>query len=640
MDLSVIQRLVEELDEQLRGRRIDQVYALPKNDVVIVAGRRSGPRLWFSAEPDDPHLYMRPGPHPTPRRPPGFAMAARNALVGRRVAAVSLVGSDRVVELKCSGDGVRVVFELIPRRATAMIVDEDDAVIAVWQPRRGRPGLSDTYEPPGGAARPQVGAVEDDVWERLDASADDDDLVRGLMRSISGMSLLIAREIAHGGVAGGPEAGDPAATESTTGEAAATGSIAGEPATGGSTTRSSLRESALREIERSAAQTTSARIYAPVPLDRLEAPPPPRAFFVAPYELNHAVDRVRQGTLVEEPFPTLIDALATYYPLRASLIALEAARSSLVNALEIGIARTERTLDAVAEDAGGAGDAEQHRTWADLLLAYPHAERTGAIANVPDPWSADGATLEIPLDPARSLVDNAQAYYNRARRAERSAARTAARRRRLRERATDLRKLAEEARLAGDPGACKRLVRAAAEHGVVVKTDRWAVPEAAGSAAEHHGDEADSGPATEVRATRTARSLPGIDRYVSSDGSEILVGRNARANERLTHRLASPHDFWLHAEGPGSHVVVRNPNREDAPSEVALREAASLAAHFSSARGATKVNVRWTQARHVRKPRGGPTGQVVLKAAQTYLAEPLEPEVLFACPDDGTDSAR
>ena len=80
--------------------------------------------------------------------------------------------------------------------------------------------------------------------------------------------------------------------------------------------------------------------------------------------------------------------------------------------------------------------------------------------------------------------------------------------------------------------------------------------------------------------------------------------------------------------------MIRNPKRAEQPSADALREAASLAAHFSFAHGATKVNVRWTQARHVKKPRGGPTGQVVLRQSKTVLAEPMPPEQLFAAPNE------
>jgi predicted ribosome quality control (RQC) complex YloA/Tae2 family protein len=429
-----------------------------------------------------------------------------------------------------------------------------------------------------------------------------------------------------------------------------------------------LREAARLEIERSAEETGAPRIYAPRPLHALQSPPRPpealhspplpRAFFIAPYELSHTAREVAAGDLHVDVFATLIDAAAVYYPLRAALAALEAARSALISALDIGVARAERTLDAVADDADAAGDAEQHRRWADLLLAYPRAPREGSIATVPDPWAnpADpAATLEVPIDPARSLVDNAQTYYGRARRADRSARRTAARRRTLRSRIGTLRKLAAEAKRARDLRDCLRIARAGLTHGVEVRTDRWTVPESnegadpaamanerqpvdASAAANerqrgHPPTTANKRRSTEtlpaVESSRRAKHSPGVDRYTSSDGFEILVGRNARANERVTHELAAPQDFWLHAEGPGSHVIIRNPGRTEEPSETSLRQAASLAAYFSFARGATKVNVRWTQVSQVKKPRGGPVGQVILRRARTYLAEPLEPAELL-----------
>ncbi len=607
MDLLVLRRIATELDEALRGSRIDQVYALPRNDVVLVVGRRRDPRLWFSTEPDHPHLYLRPGAHPTPERPPGFAMAARNALRGRRIASIEWVHGDRVVELTCAGDdGVRIVFELIPRRATALIVGGDGIVSAVWQPRRGRPGLGEVYSPPPPDRRPPVDAVAADVWEGL-RGADDETLVRGLLRSIAGMSPLVAREIVHLHREGSP-----------------------------------LPEAARSQIERGTEQAREARIYAPAPLSSLDSRPGPRRFFVAPYEMSHTADDVAAGTLHAEPCATMITAAATYYPLRASLGALDAARNGLVGALEIGRARTERTLDAVADDADAAGDATRHRQWADLLLAYPGAERTGSIARVPDAWATAtdvGATLEVPIDPSRSLVDNAQSYYQRARRAERSAEKTAARRKSLESRVAALRTLAAEAAAAGDVGECTRIARAATAHRVEVPTSRWTVAEAdpgpSPPVSERARPARDMRPA-ETRGTRpdgATRHSPGVDRYTSSDGFEILVGRNARANERVTHELAAPHDFWLHAEGPGSHVIIRNPGRADAPSDDSLREAASLAAYFSFARGATKVNVRWTRARQVKKPRGAPVGQVTLRAARTYLAAPLAPEDLFGDPE-------
>lgn len=626
MDLLVLRRLVDELDEKLRGRRIEQVWALPSHDVVVAVGRRSGPRLWFSAEPDDPHLYLRTGAPTSPQRPPGFAMAARGVLNGRHIAHLRLLQSDRIVELTCGGEpGPRVVFELIPRRATMLVLDAEGVVRAAWKPRRGRPALGEIYAPPGRDRRTALDDVDDATWADLQAAPDDDERVRGLLRTIAAMSPLVAREIAAQYDRGTP-----------------------------------LPDAARAEVARAATAAAEPRIYAPGPVDELAELPSARRFLLAPYPLRH-LETNGDGSVT--PYPTLIDAAATFYPLRARLDALQAARAALRSALEIGAARAQRALDAVSDDADSAGDADQHRRRADLLLAYPHAGTKGSVARVPDPYAGEEAEMEIEIDPSMSLVDNAQRYYRRARRAERSVARTTARRATLRRRRAKLEELLRQAADADEVSACLRIARQARAFKVTVDGSAWIPPECSPSedtAASPDGASATLPPVARdgregdpderrsaasaasrrghSRKAPTARTAAGVDAFTSSDGFGILVGRSAKGNETVTHKLASPHDFWLHAEGPGSHVLIRNPAREKSPSDDALRQAASLAAWFSRARGATKVNVRWTQARHVKKPRGAPTGQVVLRQSQTFLAEPLPPERLFATDEDNEEA--
>jgi predicted ribosome quality control (RQC) complex YloA/Tae2 family protein len=97
------------------------------------------------------------------------------------------------------------------------------------------------------------------------------------------------------------------------------------------------------------------------------------------------------------------------------------------------------------------------------------------------------------------------------------------------------------------------------------------------------------------------------------DGFEVLVGRGDEDNDHLTFVVAEPHDLWLHVGGgtPGSHVVVKNPEKGEIPRAVVER-AAELAAWYSKARGAPKVEVHYCRARDVSKPRGAPAGLVSL----------------------------
>ena len=527
-------------------------------------------------------------------------MGARKLLSGRRIASLECVGRDRVVELRCVGsDAARLVFELIPRRATAMVVDAGDIVRAVWHQRRGRPPVGEPYSVPERTSRTPLDALGAEDWELLGAGPDEEAIARNLLRRVRGMSLLVARE---------------AAARSSAGAA--------------------LPEAVRAEFERAADAATEARIYAPTELDELVDPPIAADFILAPYRLQHAEERPGRE-LQATPFASLREAAAVFFPLRAELIAMQRARQEIRAAAASEAARLRRVLDAVSADRASLDDPATYRRRGHLLLAHPEAERDGMVARVPDDY-AGGEITEIRVDPSRSLPDNAQAYYAKARRAERSAQHTRRRQAEIEKRLDEVAGIEDAAADLTDLASSRKLARAGVRHGLALRYERWATPEAR-SAGSASGDdsrelarempEGESAPGPAAGGRRKAAA--GILAFTASDGSEILVGRNAAANERLSLKLAAPHDFWLHAEGPGSHVVVRNPQRLDLPAEDTLREAAALAAYFSFARGATKVNVRWTQARHVRKPRGGPKGQVILRQAATVLARPVAPEELF-----------
>ncbi|MCA9608792.1 MAG: DUF814 domain-containing protein [Myxococcales bacterium] len=103
-------------------------------------------------------------------------------------------------------------------------------------------------------------------------------------------------------------------------------------------------------------------------------------------------------------------------------------------------------------------------------------------------------------------------------------------------------------------------------------------------------------------------------RTVELDGWEILVGRSAEDNDHLTFGVAKGRDLWLHVAGgmPGSHVVIKNPDNVEVPREIVER-AAQLAAWYSKARGAPRVEVHVCRAADVSKPKGMPAGKVMIK---------------------------
>lgn len=127
-------------------------------------------------------------------------------------------------------------------------------------------------------------------------------------------------------------------------------------------------------------------------------------------------------------------------------------------------------------------------------------------------------------------------------------------------------------------------------------------------------------------------------RTVAIAGWEVLVGRAAADNDTLTFRIAAPRDSWLHVAGgtPGSHVVVRNPSGGVVPREV-LEQAAQLAAWYSKARAAKRVEVHVCRVADVSKPRGAPAGRVQIKNFKKLKVTPT-PLAGEADPDADSDS--
>lgn len=111
------------------------------------------------------------------------------------------------------------------------------------------------------------------------------------------------------------------------------------------------------------------------------------------------------------------------------------------------------------------------------------------------------------------------------------------------------------------------------------------------------------------------------ERFESTDGTEILVGKNNLQNEKLTMHTADKRETWLHTKDiPGSHVIIRSFN----PSEQTLAEAANLAAYFSKARESSKVQVDYTKVKNIRKPNGTKPGYVIYDNQTTLFVTPDE----------------
>lgn len=262
------------------------------------------------------------------------------------------------------------------------------------------------------------------------------------------------------------------------------------------------------------------------------------------------------------------------------------------------LAQRSKLQKNLQRDLEAHGDPEQHKRTGDLLLAnISTAQRSGNRVVLKDYYSDGAPDISIELDENTSMQDEAGRFFSRYTKAKHGAEEINAR----------LAKL--------EPEIMKLQHR-------LTEIDRiTAAGDTAGLAAFEKPLEK---PAATTRKKRESEKIPGVRRYRSSDGYEILVGRAAHTNDRLTFKVAKPHDIWLHAaDYPGSHVVVRNQTRNEIPHRTII-EAAQLAAKFSQAGDDSKVTVHYTSRKFLSKPKGAAPGLVRMSSFKTITVKPAE----------------
>ena len=268
-----------------------------------------------------------------------------------------------------------------------------------------------------------------------------------------------------------------------------------------------------------------------------------------------------------------------------------AARSKLKSELT----RRRKLIDKLKQDLAGHGDAEQWKRFGDLLLANAStARREGDQVVLVDYFDAAAPEIRIEIDENDSLTAAAEKFFKRYTKARNAQKQISDRLETIEREIQNLEVKREKLEEAIESGEESAIAEFTGEKKVAKERGRQK-------------------PSESSSATRV---------FVSPDGYEILVGKKAKDNDFLTFRLAKSLDTWMHAaDYPGSHVVIRNPNRKEIPHST-LIEAAQLAAFYSQGKTQPKAAVHYTQKKFVNKPKGAAPGLVSLASFKTILVEP------------------
>jgi predicted ribosome quality control (RQC) complex YloA/Tae2 family protein len=570
----------DQLRSSLCGGRVQQVVQVDEWSIAleVYAGHE---RTYVLASAHPQHSRVHPVGEKLRRgveAPSPLLLLLRKYVRGGRIAAVRHPEFERIVELEIeSAEGrCTLIVEAMGRHANVILVSTAGTVMEAI--KRVGPHLSrvrpilpgQPYAPPP----PQDKLDPTDLTElRLRQMLEQADAAQPawqvLVRGVRGVSPLLAREQVH------RAAGDAQAAVRTF-----QGSV-----------------SALLQAHQSLWAHAWEHEWAPcLVLERGQ----PVAF--APYALTqYGAPDAGAGTEVA-PQAAIGEALERYYAAQGQGDAYAAARGAVRVEIEEAHQRVSGRRQALEGQLVPQEQLDRLRLCGEMILAYAYGLRPGETRlEVPvdeQGYPTDGPPLVIDLDPRRTAVENAQAYFERYEKAKAAAAEIPP----LLARAMlDLRyldQLATDLDLAATRPAIEEVRDALAEAGLGSRT----------------GQRKRAKPRSKMQ-----RSQP--LRVVLDPDWVVWVGRSARQNHEVTFRIAAPDDLWLHAvDAAGAHVIVKSGGRP-VPQEV-LQQAASLAARYSALRAEGSVAVACTARRHVRPIRGAGPGLVTYRNEQILHASP------------------
>ncbi|KOO49339.1 Rqc2 family fibronectin-binding protein [Viridibacillus arvi] len=262
--------------------------------------------------------------------------------------------------------------------------------------------------------------------------------------------------------------------------------------------------------------------------------------------------------------------------------------------LQNEISKLKLKLKKLQKDLDRANNLDQFQLSGELLMANLYAfEKGQKEVTVVNYYSEDSEEITIPISERKTPVENAQSYYTKYNKAKNALIMVQEQLDKTQEDLAYFEMLSQQVQQAA-PADIEEIREELAEQGYL-----------------------------KLRASKRRKkpTKPTPEKFKSSTGIDISVGKNNKQNDYLTFKIARKSEIWMHTKDiPGSHVVIHSSD----PDEQTLLEAATLSAYFSKARESSSVPVDYTVVRQVKKPNGSKPGFVIYFEQKTLYVTPDE----------------
>ena len=578
--------LCRELQDSLTGGRVYKIAQTDKNELVLtirLAAERGGGqvRLYLSADPSLPLVYLTKVSRQAPLQAPAFCMLLRKHLQNARIISIGQPGLERIIQIRFEhrnemGDLCTHVLavEIMGKHSNIIFLNDDETIVdsirhvsslvsSVREVLPGRP----YFIPDTQSKKDPLSESREGFFQVLGAGHME--VAKLLVRSYTGFSPVAAQELVH--LAGLSQDRSAALLPDSEKEAL--------------WQRFGNLISRIREGD-----------FLPTMYCRpgeSGRPGVPVDFSLIP--LTHYAD------CVPVPYESPSALLEDFYARKNLYTRIRQRSADLRHIVQTILERDVHKYDLQCRQIRDTEKRDKFKIYGELLNAYGYSVPAGAESCELDNYYT-GEKVRIPLDPNLTAQQNAQKYFDRYARMKRTHEALTRLTVQVKAEIDHLRSIQNALEFSTTDADLSQIRREMEESGYLRRkyTGRKNEPK-------------------KGRA-RAPQSRP--LHYISSDGFDIYVGKNNTQNDEITFRIADGRDIWFHANDmPGSHVLLRTGGKTmDEIPDRAFEEAAALAAYYSSGRSQGKVEIDYLERRNVKKPSGAAPGFVVYYTNYSILA--------------------
>ena len=577
VDGILLAAIKQELQEKISGARIDKIYQ-PENNLLTIRLRQPGKALTLlaSINPQRPRVHISKLSFDNPQYPPDFCMLLRKYLEHGIIEEISQPDFERILHITINNNNTqyKLVMEIMGRYSNIILIDKQvnvlDAMKRITDQKSSHrqlyPGIK--YSPP----------PEQDKLNPLQVSREDffakipEDFkkycFRAILYNIRGIGPYSAKEIFH---RAGIDYEQP---------------------------YSELNKQQRNELWESFSKIkdmiNQANFQPTVGLNQKG-----RIKYTSAFPLTHLADELRAKNF--EDTGSLFDY---YYHREVIQKKYRELQQKLLKTVNKYLQKNKKQQKKQYQRFQDSKNAEKFRQYGELIKGNIHQLKKGLeTAELINYFDSENSKIEIKLNPQLDPAENARKYFKKYRKAKKSRKFIKRELGKLKHEEKYLNQVKLNIEQAENQTDLEEIEAELKEEGYIEKNKQ-----------------------INIQKRKSQQPQP-PHKFESSDGYQILVGRNNKQNDYLTKKMANSQDLWLHTKKiAGSHVIIRNHTGKKIP-ETTLEEAAILAAYHSNARMSQNVPIDYTQVKNVNKPKGAKPGLVYYDDYQTIYVNPHEDTV-------------